>query len=119
MTVMDVPFNVQTEHSHECECPSPVFLSLNVSRLNMSDRNEILYYRQIYTHRTDSVVILPITVSTSGRVYEDFTRLFFLHTCREASILSVTIPIDLSTCPFIPLPRFFNSRRLKVLSVYC
>ncbi len=91
------------------------------------------------------------SVSTSGRVYEDFARLLFLHTHREASILAgelseeseqfrllrasrlanlkdsvglilakvsamrVTIPIDLSARPFIPLPRFFNSRRVSPL----
>jgi hypothetical protein len=96
-------------------------------------------------------VFLPITVSTSGRVYEDFARLIFLHAHREASILAgefpeeseqflflrvshlanlkvsvglilvkssvmwVTIPIDLSTRSFIPLPRFLNSRRVPPL----
>ncbi len=96
-------------------------------------------------------LFLPIAVSTSGRVYEDCARLFFLHTYREASILAgelpeeseqfrffrasrlsnlkgsvglivpkvsamrVTIPIDLSTSPFIPLPRFLNSRRVPPL----
>jgi hypothetical protein len=96
-------------------------------------------------------VFLPITVSTSGRVYEDFARLLFLHVHREASILTgelpeeseqfrflrvshlanlkgsvglilakvsvmwVTIPIDLSTRSFIPLPRFLNSRRVSPL----
>jgi hypothetical protein len=33
----------------------------------------------------------------------------------KASAMSVTIPIDLSTRPFIPLPRFFNSRRVPPL----
>jgi hypothetical protein len=101
--------------------------------------------------RPDPVVFLPVTVSTSGRVYEDFTRLFFLHVHREASNLTgelpeesdqfrflrvshldnlkgsvglilaktsairVTIPIDLSTRSFIPLPRFLNSRRVPPL----
>jgi hypothetical protein len=104
------------------------------------------------THRVPStIVFLPITLSTSGRVYEDFARLLFLHAHREASILAgelpeeseqfrflrasrlanlkgsvglilakasamrVTIPIDLSTRPFIPLPRFLNSRRVPPL----
>jgi hypothetical protein len=119
--------------------------------LNKADRIKIRYYRQIYTNRTDPIVFLPIVVSTSGRVYEAFTRLFFLHVHREASILAgelpeeseqfrflrasrlanlkdsvglilskasamrVTIPIDLSTRSFIPLPRFFNSRRVPPL----
>ena len=33
----------------------------------------------------------------------------------KASAMRVTIPIDLSTRPFIPLPRFFNSRRVPPL----
>jgi hypothetical protein len=112
---------------------------------------KIRHYRQIYVDRPDPIVFLPIAVSTSGRVYEDFARLFFLHTHREASIFAgelpeeseqfrflrssrlanlkhsvglilaksfamrVTIPIDLSTRSFIPLPRFLNSRRVPPL----
>ncbi len=114
--------------------------------LNKSTRLKIRHYRQIYEDRSDPIVFLPITVSTSVRVYEDFARLLFVHEYREASILTgelpeeseqfrflrasrlvnlkvsvglilaktsvmwVTIPIDLSTRSFIPLPRFFNSR---------
>ena len=33
----------------------------------------------------------------------------------KASAMRVTIPIDLSTRPFIPLPRFFHSRRAPLL----
>ncbi len=119
--------------------------------LNKVVRLKIRHYRQIYVDRTDPIVFLPITVSTSGRVYEDFARLLFLHTHRESSILTgelpeeseqfrflrdsrlanikdsvglilvkvsamwVTIPIDLSTWSFIPLPHFFNSRRVSPL----
>jgi hypothetical protein len=97
------------------------------------------------------IVFLSITVITSGRVYEDFERQFFLHGYHEVSILDgelpeeseqfrffrvshlsnlkgsvglilttdsvmwVTIPIDLSTWSFIPLPRFLNSRRVSPL----
>ena len=97
--------------------------------------------------KPDPIVFLPVAVSTSGRVYDDFVRLLFLHVHREASILAgespeasdqfrflraarlanpmgsaglilgkvsvmrVTIPIDLSTLSFIPLPHFFDSRR--------
>jgi len=50
------------------------------------------HYRQIYEDRSDPIVFLSITVSTSGRVYEDFTRLLFLHAHREASILAGELP---------------------------
>ncbi len=148
MTAMDVPL-VPTEHSHT-EYPPPVLLSLMVP-LNKTDRLKIRHYRQIYTDRSDPIVFLSITVSTSGHVYEDFPHLLFLHTHCEVSILAgelpeeseqfrffrpsrltnlkdsvglilvktsamwVTIPIDLSTWSFIPLPRFFNSRRVSPL----
>jgi hypothetical protein len=149
---MDVPLSIQTERSHT-EYPPPVLLSLMVSdgTLNKAARMKIRHYRQIYVDRPDPIVFLPIAVSTSGRVYEDFARLLFLHAHREASILAgelpeeseqfrffrasrltnlkgsvglilvkaspmrVTIPIDLSTRSFIPLPRFFNSRRVPPL----
>jgi hypothetical protein len=37
-------------------------------------RMKIRHYRQVYANRPDPIVFLPITVSTSGHVYEDFTR---------------------------------------------
>ncbi len=119
--------------------------------LNKASRMKIRHYRQIYTDGPDPIAFLPITVNTSGHVYEDLARLLFLHSHREASILAgelpeeseqfrflrasrltnlkgsvglsltksspmrVTIPIDMSTCPFIPLPRFLNSRRVPPL----
>ena len=46
------------------------------------------HYRQIYTDRSDPIVFLPVSVSTSGRVYDDFTRLLFLHAHREANVLA-------------------------------
>ena len=88
---------------------------------------------------------MSVAVNTSGRIYEDFLRLLFLHANREASalagelpqefdqfsflhtdylsnlkgsiglilakvsVMSVTIPLDLSTRPFIPLPRFIHT----------
>jgi hypothetical protein len=58
--------------------------------LNKSTRMKIRHYRQIYTDRTDPIVFLPIVVSSSGRVYEDFARLFFLHAHREVSILDAS-----------------------------
>ena len=84
--------------------------------------------------------------STSGRIYDDFSRLLFLHTNREGttltieipqesgqfrflrassltgnikgsvglilvnfSVMRISIPLDLSSRPFIPLPHFIRS----------
>jgi hypothetical protein len=53
---------------------------------------KIRHYRQIYADRPDPIVFLSITVSTSGRVYEDFTRLLFSHVHRDDSILTGELP---------------------------
>ena len=94
---------------------------------------------------------MPVAVDTAGRIYEDFSRLLFLHAHREASALAnelpeeseqfrflraacfayikgsvglilakvsamrISIPIDLSSRSFIPLPRFMRSRRVTPL----
>jgi hypothetical protein len=95
---------------------------------------------------------MPVVVDTTGRIYDDFSRLLFLHAHREASALpneipeeseqfrflragcfanikgsvgliwakastiriSTMIPLDLSSRPFIPLPCFMRSRRVRV-----
>jgi hypothetical protein len=49
-------------------------------------------YRQLYVDRTDPIVFLSVAVNTSGRVYDDFVRLLFLHTHREDSILDGELP---------------------------
>jgi hypothetical protein len=60
--------------------------------LNKAARIKIRHYRQVYADRPDPIVFLPIAVSTSGRVYEDFTLLLFLHAHREDSILAGELP---------------------------
>jgi hypothetical protein len=51
-------------------------------------RKKILHYRQLYVDRTDPIAFMPVAVDTSGRIYDDFLRLLFLHTHREASALT-------------------------------
>ena len=53
-------------------------------------------------------MFLPITVSTSGRVYEDFTRLIFLHTHREDSILAGELPEESEQFRFLRASRLAN-----------
>ncbi len=55
-------------------------------------RDKIRHYRQIYLDRPDPIAFTPVAVYTSGRVYDDFNRLLFLHTHREASALVNELP---------------------------
>ena len=114
-------------------------------------RAKIRHYRELYINRPDPIAFMPVAVDTSGCVYDDFSRLLFLHAHREASTLAnelqeeseqfrflraicypkikgsvglilvkasamrISIPLDLSCRPFIPLPRFMRSRRVAPL----
>jgi hypothetical protein len=105
-------------------------------------RKKILNCRQLHINRLDPIAFLPAVVDTTGRLYDDFSHLLFLHAHREASALAneipeesgqfrflravwydnnkesvglilakasamwISIPLDLSSRPFIPLPRF-------------
>jgi hypothetical protein len=69
---------------------------------------KIRHYRQIYTDSPDPIVFLPITVSTSGHVFEDFVRLFFLHEYRETSILAAELPEELEQFRFLRASRLAN-----------
>ena len=53
---------------------------------------KIRHYRQLYEDKTDSVIFLSVTANTSGRIYDDFVRLLFLHVHRETSILAGELP---------------------------
>jgi len=50
-------------------------------------RTKIIHYRQIYLNRPDPIAFIPVTVDTSDRIYDDFSRLLFFHTHCEASVL--------------------------------
>jgi hypothetical protein len=107
---------------------------------------KILHYRQLYINRPDPIVFLPAAVDTTGRLYDDFSCLLFLHANHEASavtndipeesdqfrflrassyanikgsvglnmvktsVMRISIPLDLSSRPFIPPARFLRSR---------
>ena len=97
------------------------------------------------------MAFMPVAVDTSDSIYDDFSRLLFLHAHREASALTneipeesdqfrflraacsanikgsvglilakapamrISIPLDLSSRSFIPLPRFMCPRRAAPL----
>jgi hypothetical protein len=50
-------------------------------------RKKILHYRQLYINRPEPIAFMTVTVDTSGCIYDDFSRLLFLHAHREVSAL--------------------------------
>ena len=103
-------------------------------------RIEIRHYRNVYLNRPDPIGLVPLTVDTTDRLYDDFIRLLFFHTDREgstlvnelpeesdqfrfrdvcfsnlkgtvclimvsSSVMRISIPLDLSSRSFIPVPR--------------
>ncbi len=80
-------------------------------------RKKIIHYRQLYIDRSEPIAFMPVAVDTSGRIYDDFLRLLFLVNIKgsvglilvKASVMRISIPIDLSSRPFIPPPRFILS----------
>jgi hypothetical protein len=64
-------------------------------------RTKIRHYRHPYINRPDPIVFMPVTVDTSGRVYDDFSRLLFLYAHREASVLSNEIPEESEQLRFL------------------
>ena len=55
-------------------------------------RAKIRHYRQLYINRPEPIAFMSVAVDTAGRIYEDFSRLLFLHAHREASSLTNEIP---------------------------
>ena len=47
----------------------------------------IRHYRNIYLNHPDPIAFIPLAVDTTGRLYEEFIRLLFLHAHREGSTL--------------------------------
>ena len=90
MTDMDTPLSVQTGHSHT-GCFS-TGTPQSDGALNNSVRIKIRHYLQLYTDKSDPIVFLPVTVSTSGHVYDVFVLLLFLHSHSEVSILAGELP---------------------------
>jgi hypothetical protein len=76
------------------------------------DRKKILHYRKLYINRPDPIAFLPVAVDTTGRLYsypniKGSVGLILANT----SAMRISIPLDLSSRPFIPLPRFICRRR--------
>ena len=54
-----------------------------------------------YLNRPDPIAFLPLAVDTSGRLYDDFIRLLFLHAHREASALANELPEESEQLRFL------------------
>ena len=60
--------------------------------LKESAKMKIRHYRKVYLNRPDPIAFLPLTVDTSGHLYDDFIHLLFLYAHREASTLANELP---------------------------
>ena len=56
--------------------------------LKVVARKKIIHYHQLYLDHPEPIAFMPVAVDTSGRIYDDFLRLLFLHVHREASPLT-------------------------------
>ena len=56
------------------------------------DRIKILHYRNVYLNRPDPIAFIPLTVDTTGQLYDEFIRLLFFDTHRETSALTNEFP---------------------------
>ncbi len=75
-------------------------------------RKKIIHYHcdQLYIDRPDPIAFMSVAVDTSGRIYDDFLRLLFLHAHREASASVNDIPEESVTFVFFALRVYLISR---------
>ena len=64
----------------------------------------IHYHRQLYLDRPEPIAFMPVAVDTSGRIYDDFLRLLFLHAHRETLALGNDIPEESGHFRFLRAP---------------
>ena len=76
--------------------------------LRESAKTTIRHYRQLYINRPDPIAFMSVPVDTSGRIYDDFSRLLFLHGHREASALSNEIPEESEPFRFLRTDCYAN-----------
>ena len=100
---------------------SHVYLSGQLTNMRRSDgtpepdgalmlvgRKKIIHYRQLYLDRPEPIAFMLVAVDTSGRIYDDFLRLLFLHAHREASALANDIPEESGQFRFLRAGCFAN-----------
>ena len=68
-------------------------------------RAKIRHYRQLYINHPEPIASMPVVVD---RVYDDFSRLLFLHAHREASALANEIPEESDQFRFLRAACYAN-----------
>ncbi len=71
-------------------------------------RIKIGHYHNLYVNRPDPIVFLPMTVDTTGGLYDDFSRLIFLHSHHEASVLDNELSEESERFRFTRVSCFVN-----------
>ena len=71
---------------HSFTTTSPLAFAFFFIQLQRKSKNKIRHYHHLYANRPDPIVVLPFSVSTSGRL--DFRRFLLLLAHREASALT-------------------------------
>ena len=71
-------------------------------------RIKIRHYRNLYLNHPDPIAFIPLAVDTTGRMYDVFIRLLFLHAHREASALANELPEESDQFRFLRASCFAN-----------
>ena len=71
-------------------------------------RIKIRHYRNLYLNRPDPIAFIPLAMDTTGRMYDEFIRLLFLHAHREASALTNELPEESDQFRFLRASCFVN-----------
>ena len=79
--------------------------------LKVVARKKIIHYHQLYLDHPEPIAFMPVAVDTSGRIYDDFLRLLFLHAHREASALANDIPEESGHFRFLRASCLSNFKR--------
>ena len=71
-------------------------------------RIKIRHYRNLYLNHPDPIAFIPLAVDTTGRMYDEFIRLLFLHAHCEASVLDNELPEESDKFRFLHASCFAN-----------
>jgi hypothetical protein len=71
-------------------------------------RIQIRHYRNLYLNHPDPIAFIPLAVDTTGRMYDEFIRLLFLHAHRETSALANELPEESDQFRFLHGSWFTN-----------